>query len=63
MDDLKPCPFCGEKEPVRFMTRKGKDGFRDYFYVLCEYDTGGCGASSGWHHYEDDAVDAWNNRA
>ena len=44
------------------MTRRGKDGWRDRFYVLCDYNDGGCGASSGWYHYADEAVWAWNRR-
>lgn len=62
-DDLVHCPFCGERNPVRMMRRKGKDGWRDRFYVLCEYDSGGCGAESGWYHTEEEAAFAWNHRA
>ena len=60
--DLKPCPFCGESESVRMMVRRGKNGWRDRFFVLCEYDNGGCGAESGWYHYEEEATEAWNRR-
>ena len=63
MLDLVHCPFCGESNPVRMMVRKGKDGWRDRFYVLCEYDSGGCGAESGWYHTEEEAAFAWNHRA
>lgn len=59
--DLKPCPFCGNKKPV-MMTRRGQNGWRDYFYVLCDYNNGGCGASGQWNHCADDAADAWNSR-
>ena len=62
-DNLKPCPFCGEKLTTRLMQRVGKDGFRDRFYVLCEYDSGGCGAQSGWYHSIPEAIDAWNHRS
>lgn len=61
MDKLKPCPFCGNKD-VTLMTRRGKDGWRDRFFVLCDYNDGGCGASGGWYHYPDEAVEAWNRR-
>lgn len=61
MDKLKPCPFCGNKKPV-MMTRRGQEGWRDYFYVLCDYKDGGCGASGQWNHYADSAADAWNQR-
>lgn len=60
--NLKPCPFCGETEPVHLMTRRGKDGWRDYWYVLCDYNDGGCGASGQWSHYAPVAIDAWNTR-
>jgi len=63
MAELKPCPFCGEYDAVRMMIRKGKDGWRDYYYVLCDYNEGGCGASGQWNHYEREAADAWNRRA
>lgn len=61
MEELKPCPFCGNKQPV-MMTRRGQDGWRDYFYVLCDYNDGGCGASGQWNHYADLAAEAWNTR-
>lgn len=61
--ELKPCPFCGDDEAPRMMIRKGKDGWRDRYYVLCEYNEGGCGAESGWYHYESEAAEAWNRRA
>lgn len=60
---LIPCPFCGETESVRMMIRKGKDGWRDRYFVRCEYDSGGCGAESGWYHSEEEAADSWNRRA
>ena len=62
-ENIKPCPFCGETESVRLMNRVGKDGWRDRFYVLCEYDNGGCGAQSGWYHSVIEAVESWNQRA
>ena len=62
VEELKICPFCGNKD-VTIMTRRGKNGWRDYFYVLCDYNDGGCGALSGWYHYVDEAIEAWNKRA
>lgn len=59
---LKKCPFCGGEEPVTVIIRKGKDGWRDRYAVLCDYDYGGCGAESGWYHYEEEAIEAWNRR-
>ena len=61
MDELKPCPFCGNEE-VTLIVRKGKQGWRDRFLVLCSYDDYGCGAGRGWYHYEEEAIEAWNRR-
>lgn len=58
---LKPCPFCG-KNAVVLTRQKGENGWRDWYYVLCDYDFGGCGASGGWRHYAQEAVDVWNTR-
>ena len=60
---LRPCPFCGDNEAPLVVVRRGKDGWRDRFLVLCDYEHGGCGGSSGWYHYEPEAVGAWNRRA
>ena len=57
---LKPCPFCGNEPTI--IVRKGKDGWRDRYSVLCDYEHGGCGAESGWYHYETEAVESWNKR-
>lgn len=59
--ELLPCPFCGN-EPTLIVYR-GKDGWRDRYAVLCRYDDGGCGAESGWYHYEEETIEAWNRRA
>ena len=59
-DKLEPCPFCGAIPTIRIF--KGKDGWRDRYAVICRYDEGGCGAESGLFHYEEEAVDAWNQR-
>lgn len=40
----------------------GQDGFRDQYCVICDYDTGGCGAEGGWRHDPDEALYAWNQR-
>lgn len=58
---LKPCPFCGNDDPtIRIF--KGKDGWRDRYAVLCNYDEGGCGAESGVYHSEAEAIESWNRR-
>lgn len=60
---LKSCPFCGRKKCVFVTVRIGQDGWRDSYYVLCDYYEGGCGAASGIYHTEEEAVEAWNRRA
>lgn len=60
MEELKPCPFCGNEPTIRIF--KGKDGWRDRYAVICRYDEGGCGAESGLYHYESEAIEAWNRR-
>lgn len=44
------------------MTRRSQEGWRDYFYVLCDYNDGGCGACGQWNHYANECIDAWNTR-
>ena len=60
--DLYPCPFCGSKNAPRMMTRHGKNGWRDRYYVICDYADGGCGSSSGWYHNVVEAESCWNTR-
>lgn len=59
---LKPCPFCGNESSPRLVTIEGKDGWRDRYFVLCDYEEGGCGAGGGYRHYKEDAIYAWNER-
>lgn len=59
MYTLKPCPFCGETPHV---VMRRQSGWRDRWYVLCDYNDGGCGASGEWCHSEEEAVAAWNRR-
>ena len=59
-EKLRNCPFCGGEPTI--VVRKGKDGWRDRYSILCDYEHGGCGAESGWYHYESEAVEAWNKR-
>lgn len=57
---IKSCPFCGGEGTV--IIRKGKNGWQDRYAVLCDYEYGGCGSESGWYHYEEEAIRAWNRR-
>lgn len=59
---LKACPFCGFKKPM-LITIPGEDGWRDRYVVRCAYDEGGCGAESGYRHYKEETIEAWNRRA
>ena len=61
MEELRCCPFCGGEGKI--IVRRGKNGWRDRYSVLCDYDDGGCGSESGWYHYEQEAIEAWNRRA
>ena len=58
--ELKPYPFCGEEPTI--VIRKGKDGWRDRYAVLCDYRYGGCGAEGPHYHTEWEAAEAWNRR-
>lgn len=73
MDELKSCPFCG-KTVANCCTVAECDmtdfDSADYIYnsmhytVVCNYNKGGCGAScGGYHSNEESAIEAWNRRA
>ena len=53
MPELKPCPFCGGKAEIVFMSEK--------FTVSCA--SGGCMANIAWCPDEEKAARAWNRRA
>ena len=78
MKELISCPFCGknvatistvadcelcanfeEEEVCEAYEESGSCGMK---FVVCAFNAGGCGASSGWHKTEQEAIDAWNNR-
>ena len=58
---MKQCPFCGNQR-VKLQKVEGKDGWRDKYYVLCDYRDGGCGASGGIRHMAIEAEQVWNMR-
>lgn len=58
---LRPCPFCGFDE-CEIRVAPGKDGWRTRYFVLCNYDEGGCGTAGGERHSVAEAVDCWNER-
>lgn len=60
-DLLRECPFCGF-DGCEMRVIHGLDGWRDRYYVLCDYDLGGCGAAGGERHSEGEAAACWNER-
>jgi Lar family restriction alleviation protein len=48
---LKPCPFCGEREPVLWDVAGSA-------WVQC----GSCSASTGIHNDREEALNLWNGR-
>ncbi|MBR1749918.1 MAG: Lar family restriction alleviation protein [Ruminococcus sp.] len=70
---LKPCPFCGKSMTVRLTNAKEletcriddcKLGYEECYMiaVVCDFNAGGCGASSGYAATEAEAVEKWNER-
>lgn len=68
---LSPCPFCGNAKSVTFWTAADahsdceNDGGNDMWSIaaICDFNAGGCGASSGFQDSQADAAEAWNTRA
>ena len=62
--ELLPCPFCGKN--VQFVGTSGEiDGDsdnKDSFAVCCSFNSGGCGATSGYRETKEEAIKAWNMR-
>lgn len=58
MEKLKPCPFCGKSTTLDLDI---SELFSDYA-IVCDYNEGGCGASSGYRDSEEKAVAIWNRR-
>lgn len=72
MNDLKPCPFCGNTEIFVGSVAEieltdeydpNYDLYNSQYQVVCDYKAGGCGASSGYMESKDAAREAWNRRA
>lgn len=67
MDNLKPCPFCGNKNTAVVVDNAeyalGLVNDEDVcFKVICSTTSCGCGASSAWCDTRQEAVDRWNKR-
>ena len=62
MDELKPCPFCGEASAIVVPTQLIKSG-NEYaqgdHYIHCEC----CGTDGPPEPSEEEAIEAWNRRA
>ena len=63
MDELKPCPFCGNTDIV-LVGKKRKQGenanepFDPYYFAFCSR----CGGSVWGNRDKDVVIDAWNTR-
>ena len=58
MDELKPCPFCGEKVTVRV------DGpFVPAYSISCRNDRCRKGSVIYRYYSRDRAIETWNRRA
>lgn len=68
--ELKPCPFCGGQN-IDIDSCKGLEGCENfeecsssqYHAIVCNWNKGGCGASSGYYPILEEAIKAWNRRA
>ncbi len=60
-EELRPCPFCGNKEAPRYIQELDVD---KGWFVICDAasDAKGCGAKSGWGVTPAMALGKWNKR-
>ena len=56
--DIKPCPFCGRTNTVN----AHYDEETDRLQIICDYNKGGCGSSSGFKETDAEAWELWNKR-
>ena len=68
MSELKPRPFCGGQN-IGLDSCKGLgecENFEacrsEYYTLVCDWNKGGCGASSGYYPTMKEAIEAWNRR-
>ena len=66
--ELKPCPFCGGQS-IGLDSCKGLEECQNfeecgsqYHAIVCNWNSGGCGASSGYYPTVEEAIEAWNRR-
>lgn len=68
MDELKPCPFCGNCNTIiEYESLVSEDlsitPGQGQWHVVCDARIGGCGGSSGWDMDREVAFHKWNERA
>lgn len=70
MSELKQCPFCGSEkliitncEELEVCNNFEKCECNPCYTICCDFNQGGCGASSGYRLYKEEAIKAWNRRA
>lgn len=71
MTELKPCPFCKNQNAPKLSSCIDVEACVDFeaceddgaFCICCDYNEGGCGASSGFRFTKEEAIEAWNTRA
>ncbi|MDR2173628.1 MAG: Lar family restriction alleviation protein [Burkholderiales bacterium] len=54
MNDLLPCPFCGDKNPQTY-----SDNFGQFSQIVCA----DCETETAWYDSEEELVAVWNRRA
>lgn len=63
---LRACPFCGSKV-APYVTKYWDAEIHRYrefeWHVICNFNKGGCGSSSGVRGSEEAAIVLWNRRA
>lgn len=58
----RACPFCGMPDPTLMLVPPSEIGFRLRYFVLCDYNLGGCGGAGGMYHSPGEAWAAWDER-
>ena len=69
MEEIKRCPFCGKNVAVLDHCKGLEDCLNfevcegeGWKVVVCDFNKGGCGASSGYFKTKAEAITAWNRR-
>ena len=65
MKELKICPFCGNEKVIVLEESGNSEIFENIrnYVICCDFNNGGCGATSGYRISEEEAIEAWNKRA